>query len=75
MKLLKGKKDLIPQKSKLNLTAHRSPIKRSMLCCLHHTGGAKGRAMERSRRRLQEEKQKSKIEREWVGRKDKEPGV
>lgn len=44
-------------------------------------GGAQGRtprmqrAMERSRRRLQEEKQKSKIEREWVGRKDKEPGV
>ena len=44
-------------------------------------GGAQGRtprmqrAMERSRRHVQEENQKSKIEREWVGRKDKEPGV
>ena len=50
MKLLKGKKDLIPQKSKLNLSAHRSRIKRSMLCCLHQAGGAKGRAMGRSGR-------------------------
>lgn len=50
MKLLKGRKDLIPQKSKLNLTAHRSPIQRSMLCCLHHTGGAKGRATGRNGR-------------------------
>lgn len=40
MELLRGE-ELIPQKGKLNLTVHKGPVRRSLLCCLRCAGGGK----------------------------------